>query len=222
MNRHHPKDETLAEFAAGTLDEGRSLVVAAHLSMCAECRGAVAAFEAVGGEMLNAIEPVAMSDGARDRALALLDREAPRASQAKAAPRPVWQEEQQTLLGYDLGPWRWVSPGLHYRAVKTPKSSNSKSSSSSGDTRVFMLKAVPGLKIPQHNHTGTELTCVLKGAFIHEGGRYAPGDCDDADQDDAHNPVIDDGEVCICLVAMQGQIELTGFFGRMIQPFIRI
>ena len=213
MNRHHPKDETLAEFAAGTLDEGRSLVVAAHLSMCAECRGVVAAFEAVGGEMLNAIEPVAMSDGARDRALALLEREAPRASQANATPRPVWQAEQETLLGYDLGPWRWVSPGLHYRAVMTPDA---------GDTRVFMLKAVPGLKIPQHNHTGTELTCVLKGAFIHEGGRYAAGDCDDADQDDAHNPVIDDGEICICLVAMQGNIQLTGFIGRMIQPFVRI
>jgi putative transcriptional regulator len=213
MSRHHPKNETLAEFAAGTLDEGRSVVVAAHLSMCAECRGVVSAFEAVGGRMLEAIEPVAMSDGAATRVMAALDREPPRATQMKSAARPVWQSEQRTLLGYDLGPWRWVAPGLHYRAVKTPDVS---------DTRVFMLKAVPGLKIPQHNHTGTELTCVLQGAFIHEGGRFGPGDCDDADQDDAHNPVIDDGEVCICIVAMQGDIKLTGIFGRMIQPFIRI
>lgn len=213
MSRHHPKNETLAAFAAGQLDEGRSLVVAAHLSMCAECRGAVAAFEAVGGEMLESIEPAAMSEGAAARALAAIDREPPRVAQSKPVARPVWQPEQQTLLGYDLGPWRWVSPGLHYRAVKTPRG---------GDTRVFMLKAVPGLKIPAHNHTGTELTCVLAGAFIHGGGRYAAGDCDDADQDDAHSPVIDDGEVCICLVAMQGNIKLTGFFGRMIQPLIRI
>lgn len=213
MSRHHPKNETLAEFAAGTLDEGRSLVVAAHLAMCAECRGVVAAFEAVGGQMLDEIEPVAMSEGAAARALAAIEREAPRAAPAKAAARAVWQAEQQTLLGYDLGPWRWVAPGLHYRAVKTPQA---------GDTRVFMLKAVPGLKIPQHNHTGTELTCVLQGAFIHDGGRYGPGDCDDADQDDAHNPVIDDGEICICLVAMQGNIRLTGVLGRMVQPFIRI
>ena len=214
MSRHHPKNETLAEFAAGTLDEGRSLVVAAHLSMCAACRGVVAAFEAVGGHMLESIEPVALSEGAAARALAAIDSEPPRAAAAaRPAVRPVWQPEQQTLLGYDLGPWRWVSPGLHYRSVKTPQS---------GDTRVFMLKAVPGLKIPQHVHTGTELTCVLAGAFIHEGGRFAAGDCDDADQDDAHNPVIDDGDVCICLVAMQGNIRMTGFFGRMIQPLIRI
>lgn len=213
MSRHHPKNETLAAFAAGQLDEGRSLVVAAHLAMCAECRGFVAALEDVGGRMLDAIEPVAMSEGAAARALAAVEREAPRAVPARPAARPVWQPEQQTLLGYDLGPWRWVAPGLHYRAVKTPES---------GGTRVFMLKAVPGLKIPQHKHTGTELTCVLAGAFIHEGGRFAAGDCDDADQDDAHDPVIDDGEVCICLVAMQGDIKLTGFLGRMIQPLIRI
>jgi putative transcriptional regulator len=117
------------------------------------------------------------------------------------------------LLGYELGPWRWVSPGLHFRTVKIAPGS---------DTRVFMLKAVPGLKIPSHNHTGTELTCVLTGAFIHESGRYAAGDCDDADHDDGHSPVIDEGEECICLVAMQGDIRLNGFFGRMIQPFIRI
>lgn len=213
MSRHHPKNETLAAFAAGTLDEGRSLVVAAHLAMCAECRGVVAAFEAAGGQMLDEIEPVALSEGAAARALAAVEREAPGAPQTKASARPVWQAEQQTLLGYDLGPWRWVAPGLHYRAVKTPEAAG---------TRVFMLKAVPGLKIPQHNHTGTELTCVLQGAFIHDGGRYGAGDCDDADQDDAHNPVIDDGEVCICLVAMQGNIRLTGVFGRMVQPFIRI
>ncbi|MDO9414353.1 MAG: ChrR family anti-sigma-E factor [Pseudolabrys sp.] len=213
MSRHHPKNETLAEFAAGTLDEGRSLVVAAHMAMCGACRGVVAAFEAVGGQMLCEIEPVAMSDGAAARALAALDDESPRAAQAKPAVRPVWQSEQQTLLGYDLGPWRWVAPGLHYRAVKTPDVAG---------TRVFMLKAVPGLKIPQHNHTGTELTCVLQGAFIHEGGRYGPGDCDDADQDDSHNPVIDEGQVCVCLVAMQGDIRMTGVIGRMIQPFIRL
>ena len=126
---------------------------------------------------------------------------------------PVWQPEQKTLLGYELGPWRWVAPGLRHRVVKVP---------SEGGTRVFMLKAAPGLKIPEHSHTGTELTCVLSGAFIHEGGRYAAGDCDDADHDDGHSPVIDGGEECICLIAMQGELKLSGLIGRLMQPFVRI
>jgi putative transcriptional regulator len=215
MNRHHPRDTTLADFAAGTLDDGRSLVVAAHLAMCAECREFVSSLEEVGGQLLNQIEPVAMTEGAAARALSLLPQQPGAARQPRAAPasRPVWQPEQQTLLGHELGPWRWVSPGLHYRAVKMPVGS---------EARVFMLKAKPGLKIPSHTHTGTELTTVLAGAFIHEGGRYAAGDCDDADESDGHSPVIDEGEECVCLVAMQGQIRLNGMFGRLIQPFIRI
>jgi len=165
---------------------------------------------------LEQTEPVPMSEGAAARALNLLEKEqaSPRSSLGtRAFGKSVWQPEQKTLLGYDLGPWRWVSPGLHYRAVKT---------NAGGDTRVFMLKAVPGLKIPEHSHSGTELTCVLSGAFIHEGGRYAAGDCDDADQDVGHSPVIDGDEECVCLVAMQGQIKLSGIIGRLIQPFIRI
>ena len=212
MSRHHPKDTTLADYAAGTLGEGRSLVVAAHLAMCGQCHEFVSALEEAGGQLLDRVEAVAMSEGASARAL---ERVAGLAVEPKAVrpSRPiVWRAEQDKLLGYDLGPWRWISPGLHYRAVNVPQ----------GDTRVFMLKAVPGLKIPAHKHTGTELTCVLKGAFIHESGRYAAGDCDDADQEHEHNPVIDEGEECVCLVAMQGELQFTGFFGRMIQPFIRI
>ncbi|MEP7029977.1 MAG: ChrR family anti-sigma-E factor [Pseudolabrys sp.] len=214
MSRYHPKNTTLADFAAGMLDEGRSLVVASHLSMCGECREFVAMLEEAGGQMLAEIEPVAMADGAAARAVGLLTDEVAerRMGQRHPAAMPVWQPEQNTLLGYELGPWRWIAPGLHHRVVKVP----------AGDTRVFMLKAAPGLKIPNHSHTGTELTCVLSGAFIHEGGRYAAGDIDDADQDDGHRPVIDDGEECVCLVAMQGQLQLTGMLGRLMQPFIRI
>jgi putative transcriptional regulator len=213
MSRHHPKNTTLAEFAAGTLDEGRSLVVASHLALCGECRDFVAALEQAGGQMLTEIATMAMAEGAAARALSLLDGERPGAARPKPAAVPVWQPEQKTLLGYELGPWRWIAPGLHHRVVKVPPG---------GETRVFMLKAVPGLRMPEHSHTGTELTCVLSGAFIHEGGRYAVGDCDDADEDDGHSPVIDSAEDCICLIAMQGQLKLSGVLGRLMQPFIRI
>ena len=212
MSRHHLKDTTLADFAAGRLDEGRSLVVASHLALCGECRDFVAALEQAGGQMLTEIAPVAMAEGAAERALSLLDADGARPA-LKPTVRPVWQPEQKTLLGYELGPWRWIAPGLHHRVVKVPPG---------GETRVFMLKAVPGMRIPQHSHTGTELTCVLSGAFIHEGGRFAVGDCDDADDDDGHSPVIDGDEDCICLVAMQGQLKLSGVLGRLIQPFVRI
>ena len=64
---HHPKDETLAAYAAGALDEAQSIVMATHLAMCLVCRRAVADFEAVGGACVGAIEPEAMSAGSLAR-----------------------------------------------------------------------------------------------------------------------------------------------------------
>jgi putative transcriptional regulator len=88
--------------------------------------------------------------------------------------------------------------------------------------RVFMLKAAPGTKLPKHRHTGTEWTCVFQGAFRHQLGRYGAGDFDEADESVEHDPVVEEGDTCICLVALRGSIELQGFFGRLLQPLVRI
>ncbi len=69
---HHPNAETLGAFAAGTLDEARALVVATHLSFCPQCQRARAAFEHVGGALLETAPTADMSAGAFDRALAQL------------------------------------------------------------------------------------------------------------------------------------------------------
>ena len=39
--RHHPDDATLVAYAAGAVTEGISLVVAAHLDLCPQCRARV-------------------------------------------------------------------------------------------------------------------------------------------------------------------------------------
>jgi putative transcriptional regulator len=207
MIQHHPKETTLAEFAAGTLDEGRSVVVAAHVAMCPHCRGFLSAFEGVGGALLDRIAPVAMSDDAKVKALQLLDE--PDMAQLSGD----YRSTPDLLSAYAHGPWRWTGPGLHWRALDVPSDSG---------TRVFMLRASPGLKLPSHRHIGTELTCVLSGSFTHRGGRFAAGDLDDADDSDHHDPVVDTGEQCICLVAMQGRLKLDSLLGRLIQPFVRL
>ena len=57
---HHPTDLTLAAFAAGTLDEGRALVVSTHLATCPTCRKAVRSFEHLRGVALQDGEPAAL------------------------------------------------------------------------------------------------------------------------------------------------------------------
>jgi putative transcriptional regulator len=209
--KHHPGDATLAAYASGTLDEARGLVVATHLSLCAQCRGAVQTFERAGGAMLDDAEPAAMSPGALQRAMAAL------------GPLEIVQpaiggeggagEFPAPLSRYAVGPWRWIGRGVQWRSVDV---------ASDQGVRVFMLKAKPGIKLPRHRHTGTEWTCVFDGAFSHDLGRYDAGDFDEADESVEHNPVVDAQMGCVCLVALQGHIELQGWMGRLLQPLVRI
>jgi putative transcriptional regulator len=208
---HHPSDATLSAFASGTLDEARGIVVAAHLALCAQCRGAVHAFEEAGGALLDDVAPEAMSAGALQRAMAALgplDIISP-AIRGAAAVRDL----PAPLSHYAVGRWRWIGRGVQWRSVEV---------ASDEGVRVFMLKAAPGTKLPRHRHTGTEWTCVFDGAFTHALGRYGAGDFDEADESVEHDPVVDAADGCVCLVALQGHIELQSWLGRLIQPFVRI
>jgi putative transcriptional regulator len=208
--KHHPSDATLAAYTSGTLDQARGLVVATHVSLCAQCRAAVKKFESVGGAVLEESEPAALSPDALQRAMAALG---PLEIIQPAIGGENPPEFPEPLSRYTMGPWRWIGRGVQWRAVDV---------ASDDGVRVFMLKAVPGTRLPRHRHTGTEWTCVFEGAFTHHLGRYGAGDFDEADETVEHDPRVDPEEGCVCLVALQGHIELQGWLGRLIQPFIRI
>ncbi|MEP9386144.1 ChrR family anti-sigma-E factor [Mesorhizobium sp. KR9-304] len=201
---HHPTDETLAGYAAGTLDEARRLVVSMHVARCAACDLQVARYEAVGGALLELATAVPLRSDALENALRQIgDDTVP----------PGASSERDPLDRYELGPWRWVGPGVHQRSVSVPEADGIK---------VFMLKAAPGTKLPHHKHIGYEWTCVLEGAFEHQFGRFGPGDFDEADETMEHKPTVCEGVPCICIVALQGGIRLQSRLGRLLQPLIRL
>jgi putative transcriptional regulator len=208
---HHPSPELLAGFAAGTLDAGEHLAVAVHASGCSTCRRLLRAVEGIGGSTLEAIEPVPMKAGAFEAVVAKLDRSPPQPS----APADSSADDNlpEILRHYRIGRRRRVAPGVSMRPIELPGPSRS---------RAFLLQSNPGTHMLEHTHTGTELTCVLRGSFNHEGGRFGPGDFDFGDETLDHQPIVGDGEPCLCLVAMTGDLRMNGFFGRLISPFVRL
>lgn len=208
---HHPSAELLAGFAAGTLDAGEHLAVAVHASGCPTCRRLLRAVEGIGGSALEVVEPVAMKVGAFEAVMAQLDRAPPRP--APRADSITDDDLPEILRHYRIGRRRRVAPGISMRPIELPGPSRS---------RVFLLRSEPGTHMLEHTHSGTELTCVLRGSFSHEGGRFGPGDFDFGDETLDHQPLVGDGEPCLCLVAMTGDLRMNGFFGRLISPFVRL
>ena len=209
MTSHRPTEETLAAFAAGTLDEGLSLVVAAHIELDRETADQFREIKSVQGALLDAIEPAAMRSGARESALRKL---APRAGRERTSIPPGIAGLPRALSPYELGRWQPIGRGIALRRVN---STNSKA-------RVFMLRARPGISLPAHRHTGAEWTTILSGAYEHQYGRFAAGDFDEADERHAHAPVVDPVEGCTCLVALTGQVLFDGWLGRLLQPLVRL
>jgi len=218
--RHHPHDDVLLAHAAGTLAPALRLAVATHLEGCAACRQAVGRFEAVGGVLLDDIEPVAMAADALQRALAAIEATAPAA--ARTVPRrpchapgllPPGIEMPAALRGETIGPWRWVAPGVRISRIEGMWHA---------PVRGFLLKAGPGVTVPLHDHDGIELTQMLSGILIDREKRFGPGDCAQAMAGDLHQPQSDPDQGCICLIAIDGRTRPAHWSGRLIQRFIDI
>jgi putative transcriptional regulator len=210
---HHPTEETLAAFAAGQLDEARSLVVSTHVALCPECRENLRRFESVGGAILAQTAPASMPADALARSLAALDAPVDSASLRAVVARRAADGLPAPLGAYELGPWRRIGRNVEWRGVDV---------AGDEDVRVFMLRAQPGTRLPRHRHKGDEWTCVFEGAFRHEQGRFGPGDFDEADESVEHHPTVEGGVPCVCLVALDKGITFQGWFGRLLQPFVRI
>lgn len=213
--QHHPDDSMLTAFAAGTLDLGQHVAIATHMAACPQCRGWARAMEQIGGAVLTSLPPATMSNGALARVEARLNAPANpvKAETAAAEPMVAIASIPKFVRRYRFGDWQWIAPRVHLRPIALPQPS---------PTRVFLLKSGPGTKTLPHSHTGTEMTCVLSGAFRHDGGRFGPGDFDLGDDAVEHRVRVEPGEDCLCLVAMHGELRLNGLLGRLVQPFVRL
>lgn len=212
---HHPPEELLADCAIGKLDEAEQLVVSVHVSQCERCCRFVKAIELLAGRAIENIDPVAMPSGSFDAVMARIEdrSDVQKKPQAAGLVEPGDAEFPEIIQGLRLGKRRSVAPGVSLRPILLAGSDR---------TRAFLLQSAPGTRMLEHTHTGSELTCVLKGSFSHEGGRYGPGDFDFGDDSVDHRPIVGDEGPCLCIVAMTGDLRLNGLLGRLINPFVRL
>ncbi|MDD7971388.1 ChrR family anti-sigma-E factor [Roseinatronobacter alkalisoli] len=215
MIRHHLSDKLLMAYAAGTLPEAFSLVVATHISICDECRARLAAFDSVGGAVLDQrVAPVAMSSDALSLTMAKIKS---RAEPSPATPLPardsVLPGPLRNYVGGGLDAVRWRSIGGGVRQAILPTSRNA-------SARLLYIPA--GTAVPDHGHRGLELTLVLQGAFVDETDRFARGDIEIADEALEHTPIAEAGMDCICLAATDAPLRFRALLPRLVQPFFRI
>ncbi len=217
---HHPDPELLLAFATGALDPALSLVVETHAAFCSQCRKELETYDAIGGALLEAIEPVDLSQDLRARVMAEIDGLMPELAGAADESQSIsidlandpdiarlpasLRGLAQAALAEDG--WKKTAKGLHILDL-------------AGDTEdgdipdVHLFKLDPKMSAPRHTHRGMECTLVLTGAFRDEVGRYGPGDMSIGSPALTHQPVAEEGDACIALSVTTAPVQLTGMMG---------
>ncbi len=208
--KHHLSDQLLLGYAAGSLPEAFSLVVATHISMCDECRARAGAYDAIGGAVLET-EAATISEASLEACLARLGKpDAP----VRALPRRgVIPAPLADYVGGDLDRVRWKPLGMGVRQAILPAGKGA-------SARLLYIPAGQG--VPDHGHRGLELTLVLQGAFRDDKSRFGPGDVEIANESDEHTPIAEAGVDCICLAATDAPLRFMGLVPRLLQPLFRI
>lgn len=218
MATYHPDEGLLVRYAAGSLSEPMSLLVATHLALCPHCRAHTEQYDVLGGALLEDIDTQNVGSDLRDRVFAQLDADTPAsprpsAPQHRTAPDLRVPEPLRSYLNANLDDldWRYRGPLDEVRILENYTGTTS---------RLLRIKA--GKAMPRHTHGGTELTLVLAGGFTTQGRHFLRGDLDAADPTVDHAAIADDGEDCFCFAINEGKLSFTGPLLRLLNPFVRL
>ncbi|MBI6708324.1 cupin domain-containing protein [Pseudomonas syringae] len=216
---HHPDNATLVSYAAGALSQVISLVTAAHLERCAECRARLRQAEAIGGVLMQQHTSSVVPLKGRSAMLARLDEQ-----QAGLVPAlhsmPAANQDpdlmpvcMQAHFGRHLSTLKWKTliPGVQRVRAEGIEQGN-----------LMLLKIAPGVSMPVHSHESGEMTMVLKGAYYDVQGEFGLNDVADLDSHIHHQPIAYPDRECICVLATESKLRFQGLLARMMQPFFGI
>lgn len=200
-------------YSAGTLPEAFNVVVASHISLCDDCRAALAEYDAVGGEIMMTSDATEMAEDSLEATLSMIANMEQEPVTAPAVESGIFPAPLRDYVSGDVDAvkWRKVGGGVSQMVLKT-----------SDTATVRLLKIPAGAAIPDHGHNGTELTLVLQGAFVDDHDHFAAGDIEVANEDLIHTPIAAEGVDCICLAATDAPLQFNGFLPRLAQKLMRI
>ena len=218
---HHLTDETIQDYASGSLTASMETVIACHLTVCSHCRSRAAFGDELGGSLFDEGEPATVSSTASEllaKAAMMPAHSAPRGpelSEGVAAvdgvPKPLGRLLPNSFNELD---WRRIAPGIKQHNL-------------SDQHRRYgafqLLQLEPGVKLSAHTHNDRELTYLVQGSYIDEIGHFQKGDIADLDgHENEHQPVINSEIPCIALIATHSPVNYSGVLGKIMQPFVGI
>ena len=210
---HHPEDELLASYSAGSLFLSEALCISAHVEQCTTCLQKVQAMNQLGSELMQQLKPTTVSDQLKSKLLNSLDDLVEEESAKSTRVDPTIPRSLHQFIETDYQNLKWKRVSFDIQSCELTRDSNG--------AKVELLKIRPGGSASTHTHIGNEFTVILEGSFSDEEGLYRQGDFIHRDSRHSHTPVASLDRECICLAVTEGPVQFSGLFGRFINPILR-
>lgn len=215
MIKHHPSDALLAQYCNASLPASISVAVAIHVDMCPCCQSKVKTIEAQNARAIFSQTDVLVDDeiDLTNDAMSLLN-----AITADDSVDEVYEVKPQSIVinqkDYKLP--RALSRISHSKFMQMGKLSRSRIALDDGALRSSLLHIDAGGEIPEHTHTGFELTLLLEGEFSDEDGQYVAGDFMWLDGRHQHTPVTQNG--CLCYTVVSSALHFNKGLSKLLNP----
>ncbi len=199
----------LMEYASGCLDEGQSLIIAAHMALSPAARKTVAQYESVGGAILDdCCGKVAMTKDALARVLDKIDcGDSPSPCVQKSKSTMAYMNAPNCLQTYvESATWTDGKGGYQTISVRT----------SCHRSKARIYKIDPDTVFRVNTRSPHQLTLVLEGSFHDGRAVYRRGDLIVTNGDAVLHSDAEQG--CICAVAQPSVFSVKRFVQ---QIFIR-
>ena len=215
MIKHHPSETLLTQYCAATLPASLSLAVSIHVDMCPICQAEVEKLEAsnakaVFSDNMN-VNNDEQSDDIADSGLLELITSDDSIDEVYAV-EPVTIE----VNDYNYSLPRALTRISYSKFTQVGKLARSRIALDDGHLRSSLLHIDAGGEIPEHTHTGFEVTLLLDGEFTDEEGSYVPGDFIWQDGRHQHTPLTKEG--CLCFTVVSSALHFNKGLSKLLNP----
>ncbi|MBQ4835097.1 MULTISPECIES: ChrR family anti-sigma-E factor [Pseudoalteromonas] len=219
MIKYHPSKQLMQKHVAGELPVGLSVAIAAHIELCGACKleldaleskQAEAAFTNSGSYSEEAAESSTEEDLAFEAMMNDITQLDMSSEMVPRVPQMFDYQDKSVQLPRAIAALKLGS------FINAGKVSRARFELDEGPLRSSLLHIKPGGEIPEHTHTGFELTLLLDGSFEDESGSYVPGDFIMLDGRHNHTPKTEEG--CLCFTLVDSALHFNKGLSKLLNP----
>ncbi|GAA61448.1 hypothetical protein P20652_3325 [Pseudoalteromonas sp. BSi20652] len=220
MIKHHPSETLLTQYCSASLSASLSLAISIHVDMCPVCQAKAEKIEASNAETLFSTKLDALEQTTNEELESLNESELNFFDMITADDSidEVYEVEPVSIKvnehNYQLP--RALTRISHSKFTQVGKLARSRVALDDGALRSSLLHIDAGGEIPEHTHTGFEVTLLLDGEFSDEEGKYVPGDFIWQDGSHQHTPLTKDG--CLCFTVVSSALHFNKGFSKLLNP----